>query len=319
MLGAYFAQALLAEGHQVRILHRRNGPPTHLGDWAARVEWIEADLLDVTAVNQALLGCQAVVHTAGMVSFNPRHNAQMWEANVTATELLVDLAMDHPITRFVHLSSVAALGKGKPGEVLDEKSPWEESLAGSAYGRSKHYGERAVWRGIAEGLPAVILNPSVVLAPGPEVRSSLQLFHYVHRGVPFYTPGELNYVDIRDLTTLLLAALTEPWEGHRFIVSADRVSYQDFFCAVAAAMEKKAPKYQLPLWLLQSLAPLEKGRTRLLGGNPLVTPDMVASLKQPTHYNTQKSVTKGGLRYRPLEESISWVVKALAGTSGWQK
>lgn len=315
LIGSHFAKELAAQGHQVRIIHRQENPPHHLGEWTKQVEWLTGDLFEIYSVQQAMKGMDTVIHCAGMISFAPRDRKEMARVNVGTTSLLVDTALSLGVERFVFLSSVSALGKPKSQPILTESVKWEDGAHLSDYARTKHEGEKEVWRGYEEGLPALILNPSIVLGPGQPGRSSMRLLEYVRKGARFFVPGQVNYVDVRDLFSLMQKLWEANTTGERIIASAGTISYQDLFSKIAEKVGSKPPSKALPLGALAAAATVERIRTRMLGGSPLVTRDMVETLRHPVAFDASKSLQVKDFGYRPLDETLAWVAAEQWGIS----
>ena len=84
--------------------------------------------------------------------------------------------------RFCHISSIAALGKTQDGSEITEDTYWIPSKRKSGYSLSKFFSEMEVWRGIEEGLDAVIVNPSIIMGPGNWEIGSPKLFQSIWKG-----------------------------------------------------------------------------------------------------------------------------------------
>ena len=312
LLGNFLAEDLIKQGHSLVMYHRRDNPSGPLQNHPS-VSWIQGSLFDMAALEEALDCCDAILHVAGMVAFAPHQYAEMNRVNVEATKLLVDIAKDFQVNRFVHISSVSAIGRPKHQTDITESALWEEDTKVSEYAKTKHLGEREVWRGIEEGLAANIINPSIVFSPGEEVRSSLRLLDRAHKGQRFYFPGSFNYVDIRDVAQLVKVLLETDAVGERYIASAGTISYESFFQQCAEILSQPAPTRKIPLSLLQTLAPIEEWRARLFRAQPILTRDMVASLRSSITYNGQKASDFAGFQYRNLSDSIRWVFDSFSG------
>jgi nucleoside-diphosphate-sugar epimerase len=158
-------------------------------DWKYldRIDWIEADVTDFESIIQALDGVDYVYHTAAFVSFDPGDRHTMTQVNVEGTANVVNACLERKVKKLCYVSSTAALGSAPDGELITEDMAWTHSKSRSAYSVSKYLSEMEVWRGMAEGLPAVIVNPSIIIGPGDWKRSSSYLFSAVWKGLSFYT------------------------------------------------------------------------------------------------------------------------------------
>ena len=246
LVGSATVRRFLADGHRVSVLHRPDSDRSLLQDVVDRIEWIEGDILDVLSLEKALDNIEYVVHAAAVVSFVPRDEAAMVKVNVEGTANVVNVCLHKGIRKLCHVSSVAALGRPNPRTIesdtpvfIDETQRWEDSPNNSAYAKTKYLAELEVWRGISEGLPAVIVNPSLILGEGDWQKSSTQLFRYVYDGKPFYTEGTVNYVDVRDIAEALYRLVNSDIEGERFILSAGSASYYELFEVIAMGFGKR--------------------------------------------------------------------------------
>ena len=319
LIGSFLLRALRARGLAVRALHRGGVP----ADAAPGVEWLAGDLLDTEQLRVALTpDVTHVFHCAGLVSYAPQDEDLLLEVNVQGTAVVVDACLERPGIRLVHVSSVAALGGpaagARPGpdgrRVVTEAATWDLGASHPAYATSKYLGELEVWRGVAEGLEAVIVNPSVVLGPGDWRRSSTRLLRYAHQQHRFYTRGLLNFVDVRDVVAQLLALAFGPPApaGERYILSAGAVPLGAFFRAAAAAMQRRAPSVAVPDWAAELIWRLEHVRAVLTGARPLITRDTARAGRYPAVYGHAKVQRATGLAFRPLDETLAWCAAGLA-------
>jgi dihydroflavonol-4-reductase len=304
LIGSYLIPALVAQGHRVRALYRGQVPAIADAD---QVEWVEGDILDVALLRKALQGVGYAFHSAGLVSYAPQDADLLQQVNVEGTANIVDacLEADEPV-RLCHVSSIAAVGRSKGVAVLNENSKWDTGEKQSAYAESKHFGELEVWRGIAEGLQAVIVNPSVVLGPADWNRSSTRLFKYVYQERAFYTGGSANFVDVRDVVEAMLRLTFSEISGERFILNAGQLTYKEFFEEAAQGFGKKAPSFKVSPALAEVVWRLEHARAWLTGGRPLITKDTARVSAKSHLFDNQKVRKTVGMAFKPLAETIAW-------------
>ncbi|MEM7041125.1 MAG: NAD-dependent epimerase/dehydratase family protein, partial [Bacteroidota bacterium] len=224
-LGRFIVDELLTHGHQVRLLARS---PEKV---QARegVEIVEGDLRDQLALERAMDGVTHVIHAAAMVSFWSRKRDEMFEINAKGTALLVDLALEANVEKFVQISSVSALGRRKNSGPIDESAKWIKSKLNTNYGRSKYLAELEVLRGVQEGLNAVMCNPGIIIGPGDWDQGPPKMFKMIHKGLRYYNPGITGFVpavDVARATRLLMGS--EFVNGERFVLVSDSIPYKDF-------------------------------------------------------------------------------------------
>ena len=318
LIGSFLLRALRARGLAVRALHRGPVP----AGAAPGVDWLAGDLLDTDLLRAALApDVSHVFHCAGLVSYAPQDEDRLLRVNVEGTAAVVDACLERPGIRLAHVSSVAALGgvAGAPAlqdgtRTVTETATWDLGAAHPAYATSKYLGELEVWRGVAEGLSAVIVNPSVVLGPGNWHRGSTRLLRYAHQQHRFHTKGLVNFVDVRDVAAHLLAlALDQPARrGERYVLSADAVPLAAFFQQAAAAMQRRPPTVAVPDWAAELIWRFEHARAVLTGARPLITKDTARAGRQPVVYSAAKARQATGLGFRPLAETLAWCAAELS-------
>ncbi|MCK6616408.1 MAG: NAD-dependent epimerase/dehydratase family protein [Cyclobacteriaceae bacterium] len=306
LLGSYIVRKLLAEKIPFIALKRSGSDTSLLNDINNQITWRDADVLDTPALHDALQHVTGVIHTAALVSFNPRDKKKLFAANIEGTKNIVDACLLLGITRLLHVSSVAALGRVKGQRVITENNKWSDSTLNSAYAESKYRAELEVFRGQEEGLRTIIVNPSVILSRSDWNRSSSQLFKYVWNQRPFYIDGSLNYVDVRDLSEAIIRLFQSDIEGERFILNAGSIPYHDFFATVAKHFNRTPPRIKLSKTMLTWLARAERVRSALTGANPLITPETARLAGTSFFYSNQKVIAALNMAFQPIEQSIDW-------------
>ena len=308
LIGSFLIPALLEEGFMVKASYRGH-VPTVKG--SGQVQWLEGDILDPMFLREALEGVHYFFHCAGLVSYAPQDKELLKQVNIEGTANVVNACLEHSGVKLCHVSSIAAIGRPKGATVVDENNKWDAAAYHSAYASSKYLGELEVWRGISEGLQAVVVNPSVVLGPADWNRSSTQLFKYVYNEKPFYTEGGANFVDVRDVVEAIIRLTQSEISGERFILSADEMSYKAFFKEVAKCFDKKAPGIKVPPALTEVVWRLERVRTWFTGGRPLITKE-TARITGKNHVFSNAKVRKvTGMEFRSVKDSLEWVCQNL--------
>jgi len=307
LVGSYLLRLLLQRGYRVRALRRATSTMELVADIEDRVEWVEGDILDVPCLEACMQGIDYVYHSAAMILFHPSKAHQMFRVNVEGTANVVNTALHCGVKKLLHLSSIAALGRKEFQTDIDETVSWENSKENSNYAITKFKAECEVWRGIEEGLNAVIVNPSVILGAGYWGKGSSRLFDKIGKGLTYYTNGKTGFVDVRDVARLSVLLMEGDWSAERFILNAKNLTYKTFFELAAKAMQKKPPSRLAPNWLLQFLWRLEWLRAKFFGSTPLVTRETVRSLQSSYYYHNEKVKEALGYSFIPIEETIKTV------------
>lgn len=306
LLGSFILRRLL-ESNLPFIAFKRDASDLSLvKDINDKITWRNADINDPVSLSEAFDGITHIIHTAAVVSFNPRHSKTMFATNVDGTRHVVNACLNEGVKRLVHVSSVAALGRTKNQAYVTEENKWVDSPVNSAYAHSKYLAELEIFRAQEEGLSTVIINPSVILAPTQWDRSSSQLFKYVGQENKFYINGTLNYVDVRDVANVAYKLLHSPEQNERFIVSSGQISFKDFFSEVAFLLNKKAPSIKLTKPYVKILAFIEAIRSMITGSNPLITKETARFTDITITYDNTKIKKRLNFDFLPFSSTLQW-------------
>ena len=305
-LGAYVIRELLDKGYAVRAIRRGNTLPAFIpAHRLQQAQWIAGDVLDVSGLEEAMEGVDGVIHTAAMVSFSGRDRSELFRVNVEGTANVVNAALTQNIRRFVHVSSVAALGRSGQGETVTEKKSWEESKYNTSYAISKFRGEVEVWRGIGEGLPAVVVNPSTILGYGDWNSSSCTLFRSAYKEFPWYTEGVNGFVDVTDTARAIVCLLESDITAQRYIISGDNWTFRRLFETIATGFGKKPPSREATPFIA-GIAWRTARLKSLFSGQPgILTRESARIARTSTYFDNGKILEQlPGFRFTPLEETI---------------
>jgi dihydroflavonol-4-reductase len=311
LVGGVLIKQLLAKGHKVTALVNKTPLCGHDSNLLTTVQ---ADILDVVSLEEAFKGVEQVYHCAAFVSFNPRHRETLFKVNVTGTANIVNASLDAGVKKLVHVSSVAALGRIRKGETVTEKMQWTPETSNSLYGKSKYLGEMEVWRGIGEGLNAVIVNPSIIIGEADWNQSSMRIFKNVHDGFPWYAEGVSGWVDVADLVRVMMLLMESDIAAEKFIVSGENKSFHDVLDMIADAFGKKRPHKRVTPFLAALIWRLEGMKARITGKEPLLTKETVNTAQTAVYYDNGKiRQSLPGFAFTPLEETINRVCGYLKG------
>lgn len=302
LIGTNLIEQLLKEGKTVRAIFNK----TALANFShPNFSQLPCSILDIMALETAMKGVTELYHCAGMVSFLKKDRQLLYKINTEGTANVVNAALEAGIRKMVHVSSVAALGRIRVGEPITEKMQWTPETSNSIYGHSKFLGEMEVWRGIAEGLDAVIVNPVIVLGAGNWNDGSTRLFKSAYEEFPWYTTGSTGFVDVRDVSKAMIELMRGDIHAERFIISAANESYQNVFNSMAKAFGKKPPHKKVTPWLASLVWRIEALKSFLTGKKPLVTKETAATGMATVQFDNSKLLKcLPGFTYIPIEQSI---------------
>ncbi len=315
-LGAHLLYHLLKKGENVKALRRPESENDLLErvfgfytgnaqELIDKIEWIEGDLLDIYSLEEVLNDVSTIYHSAAIVSFQPGDKNQMMHTNIRGTANLVNIAIEKKIKRFCHVSSIAAIGRADNSKTIDEQTTWRASKRNSSYAVSKYGAEREVWRGIEEGLNAVILNPSIILGPGEINSGSGKLIATILNGLKFYTSGVNGYIDVRDVVRAMIMLADSNISGERFVVSAENILYKNLFAMISGKLGKSPPTYKASKLMGEIVWRLEHIKGKLTGSKPLITKETANTAANIYKYSNKKIVDQLNFQFIPIQQTIN--------------
>ena len=284
LVGNELIKQLLFAGEKVRaIYHHTPITLAHPG-----LETVSCDILDVVSLEKVMQGIESVYHCAALVSYDPKDRHRLLKINIEGTANVVNACTNEGIEKLVHVSSVAALGRIRNEEVVTEKMNWTEETSNSIYGKSKYYGEMEVWRGTAEGLNAVIVNPSLIFGGDNWESGSSAIFKNVYNEFPWYTSGVTGVVDVRDVANAMILLMNSSISSERFILSGENLSYRELFTMIANCFDKKPPSKKVTPFLAEVVWRMEALKSSFTGKKNLLTKETARTAQAKVFFDNQK-------------------------------
>ena len=309
-LGSELIGQLIHQGKKLRALKRENSfIPAALKD-NMLIEWLVADINDTATLEDAFEDVTQVFHCAALVSFDPKDKKELLKVNIEGTGNIVNLCLSYNV-RLVHVSSVAALGDAKKGKQITEDDYWEYNAGAHSYAISKYEGEMEVWRGIAEGLDAVIVNPAIIIGESAGFSGSGAMFKLVKEGLSFYTRGASGFIEVQDVARCMIALMDSPVTAERFTLSAENYHYEQFFAEIAKGFGVKAPAKEAKPWMLGIAWRLAKIVAVLRGKPAALTSDAARSSLNISYYSNDKIRNTIDINFKPLQQSIREICAGL--------
>lgn len=281
-----------------RYYHAENGVR-----FFKNIQWINGDILDIPSLEEAMKGCEYVYHCAGMVSFDRRDYFQLMKINRTGTANVVNVALSLGVKKLCHVSSTAAIGGASDG-ILTEETDWKQGPETSGYAIAKYSAEKEVWRGVEEGLDAVIVNPSVLFGGGNWNESSLTIFRTVDKGLKYYTPGKNAFVDARDVAEVMIELMQSDIKNERFLCVAQNVKFKDLIDNIAIQLGKPLPQKKAPEWAMGIICKLAWLLSKFNGKKPVITPETARTAFKSMEYDNTKVCRALNFQFRSIEDTI---------------
>ena len=302
LVGSYLCRYLLQQGKVVRALYRSSSAFHLLRDIEDKIEWVEGNVLDVHALDDAMAGVSKVYHCAALSSFFPQDRKALFAINIEGTANVVNMALENGVERLLHVSSVAAIGE-KHGLLMDEKTKWESNKATPVYSLTKFLSEREIWRGQAEGLNTAIVNPATILAPNDWSKKANDKFFKVWQGLKVYPSGSVGWVDVRDVAWLITKIMESPVSGKRMILSSENLSFRHVLSKIATELGKPIPSIALSARILKPLSLIDAVVSSIIGKKPTVSREIANRSSLQLSYDN--SDLYFGFDSTPIDQTIA--------------
>ena len=320
LVGSHLAIKLLENEQNVRAIYRNKASiektkllfglydKTQLFD---KIQWVEADLNDIPALEIAFSGVEYVYHSAALISFDPKDEEKLRKINIEGTANIVNLCLAHAVKKLCHVSSIAALGDLLDHEtVVDENIEWNPEKAHSDYAISKYGAEIEVFRAHQEGLSVIIINPGVILGAGFFDSSSGEIFMKVKNGLKFYSNGSSGFVYVYDVVRAMIQLMNSEISGEKFIVIAENCSYQSILDKIANELNVAKPKYKVSKLVLNILWRLDWILSNIFFQKSKLSKDLAISLTANEIYANQKIIDNLGFEFEGVDGVIKMIVKS---------
>jgi len=302
LAGSELVKQLLETGHKVTaIWHSAVVNITH-----PLLTVQQCDILDTAALEEIMRGITHVYHCAALVSFEPKDKYRLLKINVEGTANVVNACLDAGVQKLVHVSSVSALGRQSNGAMVNEEMNWSEETGNSIYGKSKYLGELEVWRGIGEGLQALIVNPSTMLGGNNWENSSAALFKSAYKEFNWYAQGINGFVDVGDVARAMILLMNSKISGQRFILNSENLSYKEIFYSIAKCFGKRPPLKKISPLMAKIVWRLESMKAGFTGKKQWLTKETSRTAQAIVYFDNTKILNElPGFSFIPVDKAIA--------------
>ena len=269
-----------------------------------QINWIKADITDTPSLENAFENCTVVYHCAALVSLINKDFPELKKINIQGTANMVNFSILNNIEKFCLVSSIATLNLNPGESVYSENSQWNNEALNSGYAISKHGAEMEVWRGIQEGLNAVIVNPGVILGKGFYKEGSSSIFTKTKQGIPFYTNGGTGFVGASDCAKIMLKLMEQNEFSQRFILVSENITYKKVMHTIAGQLNSKKPSKAISKTFLSLIANIEHFLNLTFNRQPTIPLDIVNSLTTVSNYSNEKTTSTLNYNFTIMDSVI---------------
>lgn len=317
-MGSHLLLNLAKTENKVRAIYRKDSdtdavkrvfsyytPTSEVAYLFNKIEWVEASLEDIPALTNAFKGIRQVYHCAALVSFHSKDVDALRKINIEGTANIVNLCISVKIARICYISSIVTMDTG-PGETqVTENFTWYPEKDHSDYAISKHGAEIEIWRATQEGVPAVILNPGIILGPGFWNKGTGQIFQKVDKGLNYHFPKTSGFVGVQDVAELAVLAMNSQVKNEQFIVVSENLSFKKVFDKIALYYKKRPPQNELKPWMVMAGWIFQSLGYYLFGAEKHISRRDYKSLFEHTLYSNEKVKSAFNYNFTPVEKVIS--------------
>lgn len=315
LVGSHLVLHLLQNGEQVRAIFKdekskekttnlfHNYQAQHLLE---RIEWVQADILDVNQLEVAFQQIDQVYHCAAVISFDPRNEQLMRKVNIEGTANMVNFALAYDVKKFCFVSSIATLGDLViPGKLIDEQDNWNPEKLHSDYAITKYGAEMEVWRGQEEGLNIVIVNPAIILGPGFLTEGSGQIINKIKTGLKFYTEGSSGFVGVQDVVQMMVQLMQKNHFGERYILVSQNLTHLELFEIIAKHYNVQVPSIKVGKTVTSILWKLDWLVSTIFRTQRKLPMAIAKSLHTHDAYDNTKITQQLGMPFQSITQVIS--------------
>ncbi len=317
LVGSHLLLELVKSGKKVRAIHRKDSdlqavkkvfsyyiPADEIDFLLSKIEWKEADLNNIPALTEAFTGITSVYHCAALISFDTSDEKALRKINIEGTANIVNLCVAFKIEKLCYISSIATMDISLGEKFVTENFTWNQEKYHNEYSISKHGAEIEVWRGTQEGVPAIILNPGVILGPGFWNTGSGQLFNKIDKGLNYHFPKTTGFVGVQDVVNAVITVMQSNIQNEQYIVVAENLSFTKVLGLVAESIQKPSPKKPLKPWMVFIGWIYQSISNFLFGTKKFITREDYKSLFKNSFYSSTKLKSEFSFKYTPIKEVI---------------
>ncbi|MEN8186112.1 MAG: SDR family oxidoreductase [Bacteroidota bacterium] len=321
LVGSHLLYHLALENDSVKAIYRNSSNLTEVKNVFAcygddseklfkKIDWVEAELNDIPALEHAFQDVTLVYHCAALVSFAPNDYQKMRQVNIDGTSNIVNLCISNSVKKLCFVSSIATIEKSLKTKYINEEGQWTTSTDKSGYAITKYGAEMEVWRASQEGVDVVIVNPGVILGCGFWDKGTGALFNKIYNGFKFYGEGITGFVGVIDVVKIMIQLMQGDIKSERFILVAENTSFKDIFYQVSDGFNVKRPSVKVSRFISEFAWRFNTLISKITGRSPKLTKYSARALHNKKYFNSDKISQMINYQFQPISETIEETCKA---------
>ncbi len=302
-IGNNLVERFLEKGYKVKVLVRDKNL-LDLFKWKDKVEVVLGDILEPDSFKDKINNCTIIIHSAAIISFWNKVWDRTYKVNVIGTKNILEEALKSNCKKFIHISSVAAIGYGENGEPINEEHPYNWSKLNISYMETKHQAELEVYNAIKKGLNATMLNPANVWGKGDIRGRRTRIIKAIKKGFPFYTAGGTNFVDVDAVCEAIINAIENGKTGERYILGGENLTIKEFSKIIADELKIKKMFIKIPKLPITLYSYSQEILARLLPITPKPCASQLSLIGQQIYYDSSKAIRELKMPIIPIKDCI---------------
>ena len=307
-IGGNLVEKLLAKGYKVKVLVR-NDKKLKPHKWKDRVEVIYGDILEPESFVDKISDCEIIIHSAALIAWWKRIYKKIYDINVIGTKNVLDAALKSKCKKFIHLSSVAAVGYGENEEPINEEHSYNWGKFNIPYMETKRMAELALNEAIQKGLNALMVNPANVWGIGDINGRRVPVIKMIRLGFPFYTNGGTNFVDVDAVCEAIINAITLGKCGERYILGGENLTIKDFMNMIADEIKGRRPFIKIPKLPIVLFSYTQEALGIFTRISPRPTASQLCFIGRHIYYDSTKAIKELKMPVISMRECIHKTIR----------
>ena len=271
------------------------------------VELIKGDITQKDSLVPIFKDVEIVFHTAALINLDRRYKDQIRLVNVSGTENVCQASLNAGVKKLIHFSSVDAFYRFPIEEPLLEDRKLIDDPNAVPYDLSKADGQKIVINFCQQGLDASIIHPTSIVGPndfkpGLPMQEMVNLANGKRKVLPNWG---YNFVDVRDLCTTAISAVSKGKTGQNYIVGGEYHMYSYIAKLMEEQLERTVLLGTIPNFVSYLGLPYEYIKSLITKKPRVLTVDTLHTGKTGNKI-VPSTLARSELGHnpRPLEETI---------------
>lgn len=288
-IGGNLVNYLLQNEYKVKVLVRdKNKLKFH--KWNDKVEIIDGDILDPESFKGKINDCEIIIHSAASIAFWNKIWDKVYKINVVGTKNILEEALHVKPKKFIHISSVAAIGISEDGSPINEDHPYNWTKHNICYMETKKQAEDEVYKAIKKGLNATFVNPANVWGAGDHRGRRALIVKAIQYGLPFYPEAATNFVDVDAVCQAIINAIEKGKVGERYILGGENLTLKEFMSIIANEVKVRKPFIKVPKFAIVLYCYFQELLGLIFGITPKPTISQLGIIGPKVYYDSSKAI-----------------------------